>query len=103
MHTTAELDTHADTVALGKGALVTQDTGHTVTVHPFASGLSTIKQVPIVTAALAYDCPATLQTYILHFHQALYTERLQINSVYWQWLVLLIVVTLKLWLKDSVY
>ena len=70
------MDTHADTIAVGKGAYITQDTGHTVTVHPFATGLSTIKQVPIVTAALAYDCPATLQTYILFLHQSLYIERL---------------------------
>ena len=58
-HTTAELDSHADTTAVGKGAYITEDTGHTVTVHPFATGLNTIKEVPIVTAAIAYDCPTT--------------------------------------------
>ena len=74
--TTAELDSHADTSAVGKGAYIAEDTGHTVTVHPFTTGLSSIKKVPIVTAALAYDCPTTLITCVLFIHQALYIERL---------------------------
>ena len=76
-HTTAELDSHADTCAVGKLAYIVNYTGQTCTVHPFVSGLKSIAEVPIVTAAIAYDCPHTLQTYILFLHQALYIPRLE--------------------------
>ncbi len=66
--TTAELDNHADTVAVGKHAFIAAYTEQTVTVQPFSSNLSSLKQVPIVTAAIAYDCPTTYNTYILFFH-----------------------------------
>ena len=80
-YTTAELDSHADTVALGKRAYITTDTGHTVTVHPFTQGLKSINHVPVVTGALAYDCPTTLHTYILFFHQALHIERMDSHLI----------------------
>jgi hypothetical protein len=35
-----------------------------------------VKEVQIVTAAVAYDDPTTYQTYVLFFHQVLYIERL---------------------------
>ena len=75
--TTAELDSHADTCAVGSSAYIVHNTGHTVTVHPFTSGLRSLNQVPIVTAAIAYDCPQTLNTYVLFLHQALHIPQLQ--------------------------
>ena len=59
-----ELDSHADTTALGKGCVMLQDTGRTVTVEGFDDTIGSLNDVPIVTAAVAYDCPATYKTYI---------------------------------------
>ena len=52
------------------------DTGNTISVTGFIDTLGTVKKVPIVTAAVAYDDPDTYTTYILFFHQALYFEKL---------------------------
>jgi hypothetical protein len=45
---------------------------HCAEVSGFSTKLGKLREVPIVSAALAYDCPTTLQTYILIFHQSLY-------------------------------
>ena len=68
----AELDSHCDTCSFGKDAVLVYDTGETVSVAPFISSLGKVTKVPIGTVAIAYDCPNTLQTYILFFHQSLY-------------------------------
>ena len=36
------------------------------------SSLGKVTEVPVVTAAIAYDCPTTYHTYILFFHQSLH-------------------------------
>jgi hypothetical protein len=70
-----ELDTHADTCCIGKGAyLIAQDTNNHAEVTGFSHTLGTVTNVPIINAALAYDCNKTFQTYILIFNQALYME-----------------------------
>ena len=68
----AELDSCADTSTFGYGAAIVQETGDTVSVTPFDKTLGALDNIPIVTAAVAYDCPTTLHTYILFFHQSLY-------------------------------
>ncbi len=73
----AEADTHADTSAVGKDALIVLDTGQTVSVHPFTEGLQHLEDVPIVTGAIAFACPTTLNTYILFIHEALYIKSLK--------------------------
>ena len=70
--TSAELDSHADTCSFGKQAFVVADTGQTISVLGFLSSLGIVKNVPVVTAAIAYNDPVTYQTYILFFHQPLY-------------------------------
>ena len=57
------------------------DTNQRVTVHPFAPGLKTMRDIPIVTAALAYDCPTTMATYVLIFHQALFIPTMDNNLI----------------------
>ena len=52
------------------------DTEQRVSVDPFLNSLGSIDDVPIVTAAVAYDDPDTYQTYILIFNQALYFKTL---------------------------
>ena len=67
-----ELDSHADTCAFGAHCLVLDDTGAQVSVDGFTTAVGTVSKVPIVTAAVAFDDSATLQTYVLICHQALY-------------------------------
>ena len=66
-----ELDSHADTCAIGDACLVLQDTGRTVTVEGYMESAGSSNDVPVVTAAVAYDCPTTFNTYVLIFHEAL--------------------------------
>ena len=73
----AEADTHADTTAVGPDAYIQHYTGYSVTVHPFTEGLNHLNEVPIVTACIAYECPTTLNTYVLFIHQALYIDSLK--------------------------
>lgn len=72
----AELDSHADTCSFGRDAYVVHDTGQTISVTGFIDSLGSVKKVPIVTAAVAYDDPESFTTYILFFHQSLYFEKL---------------------------
>jgi hypothetical protein len=72
-----ELDTHVDTCCFGKGAhMMSIYHNSCAEVSGFSSQLGTVKSVPIMTAAVAYDCPDTHQTYILIFHQSLYIDDL---------------------------
>ena len=72
----AELDSHADTCCLGENCLVIHDTEQLVSVEPFDKKLGS-QQVKIVTAVVAYDCPATRNVFVLFFHQALHIPDLQ--------------------------
>ena len=80
-HARMELDSHADTTTLGKACVVLQDTGRTVTVQGFDGSIGSMKNVPIVTAAVAYDCHSTYKTYVLIFHEALYVPELEPNLI----------------------
>ena len=59
-----DLDTHANTCALGSACLILQDTGNTVSVGGFGETIGSMDDVPIVTAAVAYDCPVSFTTYV---------------------------------------
>ena len=72
----AELDSNCDTCSFGAGAYIVYDTGQKVSVDPFLNSLGSVDNVPVVTAAVAYDDPDTYQTYILIFNQALYFKTL---------------------------
>jgi len=68
-----ELDSHADTCCIGKYAEVLYtDINKVMTVQPFLESLGNAKNVPVVTAAVAYDDPDTGRVWILIVHQALY-------------------------------
>jgi hypothetical protein len=43
-----------------------------INVMPFTQSLSSVKGVPIVSAAIAYDNPKTVKGYVLIIHQALH-------------------------------
>jgi Reverse transcriptase (RNA-dependent DNA polymerase) len=69
-----ELDSHADTCCFGPSAYIIRDTDKTISVTGFHEDLGTVNDVPIVTAAVAYDCALTGHTFILFFHHSLYFD-----------------------------
>jgi len=69
---TCELDSHADTCVAGANCVVIEEMHQTVDVSGFSDTLDTLRNVPIVTAATAYDNPADGTTYILILGQAIY-------------------------------
>ena len=79
--TRCELDSHADTCAFGKHAYIMEETSQAVSVAGFHPDMKEIDNVKIVTAAVAYDCPFTLVTYVLIFPQSLYFPRMNHNLI----------------------
>ncbi len=70
---TTQLDSHANMVVVGEQATIFGRTlGKCANVRPFSKDCSKLESVPIVDAAVAYDCPYTMQTFILTMHNALY-------------------------------
>ena len=71
-----ELDSHADTCCVGRGVMIVNETHRMVNVTPFLQSLGTVSQVPIVSAAVAYDDPRSGEVFILIFHQVLYFKNM---------------------------
>ena len=67
-----ELDSHADTVVLGKNCVILAYTGRECDVSPFTDSYESINGVPIVTGATAWTSQATGETFILVFREALW-------------------------------
>ncbi len=72
IHSRMELDSHADTVVLGRNCTILSHTGRECDVSPYSKTYESIKGVPIVTGATAWTCETTGLTYILVFHEALW-------------------------------
>ena len=73
------MDSHADTCTIGASGRIIHDTGQTISVNGFHDQFPSLKDIRIVTAAVAYDDPVTYNTYVLFFHQALYFPELKVN------------------------
>ena len=67
-----ELDSHADTIALGKNSIIMGYTGRECEVSPYTDSYESIKKVPIVQGATGYTSPVTGQQSILIFNEALW-------------------------------
>ena len=72
IHRTCELDSHADTCVAGPNCVILEYTDLTASVSAFSSYHENFDDVPIVTAATAYDDPSNGCTTILILNQALY-------------------------------
>ena len=68
-------------VVLGKDCFVFGSTGKTCNVEPFDPQLGTAQNVPIVDAAVAYDCPFSHETYILIIRNALHIASMTHNLI----------------------
>ena len=81
LESTSELDSHANMVVVGKQATVISDSGTYAEVKAFADDCKTLSRVPIVDAAIAYDCPASHETYILIVKNALLVKSMAHNLI----------------------
>jgi hypothetical protein len=74
-----DLDSHADTCVVGKHALVTLILDKRVNVSGFDPTQGKVKDLHLVSAALAYDCPETGEAIILNIHQAVHVPTMDNN------------------------
>ena len=77
----SELDSHANMVVLGRNCFIFEWSGQTCNIMPFTKTLGTVQYVPIVDAAIAYDCPYQFETYILLIWIVLYLPTLENNFI----------------------
>ena len=78
---TMELDSHADTTVFGRNFLVISYTGRECDVSPYTDNYDSVKGVPIVTAATAWTCQESGQTFILIIHEGLWMGDMMPNSL----------------------
>ena len=71
-HGRCELDSHADTTVVGSNCILLHHTGKVCDVTPYRDDYESINDVPIVTAATAWQSPSSGQVYILVFNEALW-------------------------------
>ena len=76
-----ELDSHADTTVFGRNFLVMHYTGRECDVMPYTDTYESVKGVPIVTAATAWTCLESGQTYIFVLHEGLWMGDTMVNSL----------------------
>ncbi len=81
IHGMCELDSHADTCVAGPNCIVVEYTDQLVNVSAFTDIHETFNDVPIVTAATAYDDPTDGTTYVLILHQAIYMGNKISNTI----------------------
>ena len=62
---TTELDSHANMVVIDAQGTIIQKTGRYTDVNVFSLDIGTMSRVPIVDAAVAYDCPLSGQTILM--------------------------------------
>ena len=78
----SELDSHANMVVLGQNCFVFDGIkGKTCEVEPFDPSIGTVKRIPVVDAAIAYDCPYSLKTYVLLIRNALHVKTMDNNLI----------------------
>ena len=68
-------------VVVGQQATVFGSSGRSADVRPFSSDCSKLVLVPIVDAAMAYDYPFTMRTFILTVRNALHVKSMPHNLI----------------------
>ena len=76
-----ELDSHANMPVVGRNSYILSETGNIADVKAFSPDFQTM-QIPIVDAAVRYDCPYDMKSYILVIRNALHVPSMgkQLNS-----------------------
>jgi hypothetical protein len=76
-----ELDTHANMCVFGQHCLILRWTGRNAEVNPFTPDYEALQKVPIVDAAILYECPVTGKEFILVARNVLYVKSMDINLI----------------------
>ena len=74
-----EPESHANMVVVVRHAYIMNLSDRTAQVSPFTPEYKSLKEVPIIDAAVAYDCPITDKSFILVFHNALSVPSMEHN------------------------
>jgi hypothetical protein len=77
---TMELDSHANMPVVGRHTYIISHTGRVAEVNPFTPDYDYI-EVPIVDAAVQYECPYNGSPYILVIRNALYVPSMKNNRM----------------------
>lgn len=75
-----ELDSHANMPVVGRHAYVLSNTGRTVDVNAFTPDYEPIR-VPVVDAAVQYDCPYTGISHMMVIRNALHVPSMENNLI----------------------
>ncbi len=78
---TTELDSHANMVVVGRQASIISESWIHAKVKPFSNDCGTLERIPIINAAIGYDCLTTSKTYILIVRNALYVKSMEHNLI----------------------
>ena len=78
---TTELDSHANMVVVGAQATIIRRSGRSAEVRAFSDDCKRLESVPIVDAVFAYDCPYTMENYLLIVRNALYVPSMAHNLI----------------------
>ncbi len=76
-----ELDSHANMVVVGNNCLVIEWSGRTANVNPFTPDYEALPEVPIVDAAVMYECPISGKEHILLVRNALHVPAMEQNLI----------------------
>jgi hypothetical protein len=76
-----ELDTHANMIIVGKHSFVIAWAGRNATVNPFTPDYEALTEVPIVDAAIMYECPYSGKEHILLVRNVLYVPAMDNNLI----------------------
>ena len=77
----SDFDSHANMIVLGKECYIISRSGRYAEVNAFSQEVGRIENVPIIDAAVAYDCPFTNVTYILIARNVLYVPSMAHNLI----------------------
>ena len=77
---TTELDSHANMPVVGQDCYIISETGKTAVVQPYSPDYEN-KDIPIVHAAVQYECPYNGENYILVIRNALYVQSMKHNLI----------------------
>ena len=76
-----ELDYHANMVVVESNATIINNTGRTVEVSPFTPDYSSLQNVPVVNAAIGYNCEYTGESYLLVVMNAISVPSIDHNLI----------------------
>jgi hypothetical protein len=76
-----DLDSYANMVVVGQHCLVIERSSRTAIVNPFTPDYDAMTEVPIVDAAISYECPFTGKEYILLVQNALHVPAMENNLI----------------------